>query len=200
MDIVNGLTDDGLRVQIEKLGIASTGELREALGRALSLTATYLTYIAAVWVELERRGEDLSTLKTGIGKYVAAIGAGTLLAETVVAFSGQPVLLSRAAKLPVVEQRRAIEEPALIPTPAPRSKFRGPNRYETGARSTEAAPRPTLAFLLDMVKNCTAGDAADLCAKMIRGCADPAEVARRLLPEVERITKEKSRRAEPGST
>ena len=59
----------------EKLVAMPTPDLREELARALTITADSLMYLAAVWKELEQRGEDLSDLRTGLGVYVPLIAA-----------------------------------------------------------------------------------------------------------------------------
>lgn len=83
-----------------------TPTLRGELSRALTLTAQGITYLAAVWAELERRGEDLSDLRSGLASYLPAIAAGTLAAEAVVQFAGQRNLLKRISALALDEQVR----------------------------------------------------------------------------------------------
>lgn len=95
------------------IAAADTSTLRAELARALTLTAKQLAYLAAIWRELERRGEDLSDLRTGLAVYLPAIAAGTLDAEAVVRFAGQRTLLARLATLPVPEQRRLTKGGAL---------------------------------------------------------------------------------------
>lgn len=73
------------------------------------MTAKTLSYLAAVWRELERRGENLSDLRTGIAFYLPQIAAGTLDAELVVRYAGQRMLLHAAGRLPIKEQRRLVE-------------------------------------------------------------------------------------------
>ncbi len=90
----------------EPLATMGTAELRAELTAAIGLTSKHLFHLAAVWAELERRGEDLSALRTGIGAYLPSIAAGTVLPETVVGFAGQPTLLRAVATLPPEEQRR----------------------------------------------------------------------------------------------
>lgn len=100
---------DLLDAKIARLDEMSTDELRAELASALGLTATGLRYLAAVWEKLEKRGDDLSNLRTGIGVYLPAIAAGTVLPETVVGFAGQPLLLKAVADLPPEEQRRLVD-------------------------------------------------------------------------------------------
>lgn len=91
---------------IARLAAMDTPALRAELASALGLTARHLLYLAAVWAELERRGEDLSDLRTGIGAYLPLIAAGAVLPETVVRFAGQPTVLRSVSALPPEEQRR----------------------------------------------------------------------------------------------
>src|SRR3712207_2892877 len=81
-------------------------ELREELSRALALTVEGLRRAARVWGLLERMGEDLSDLRTGIAAYVPLIAAGTVLPEAVIAFAGNRTLLRKVAELPPAEQKR----------------------------------------------------------------------------------------------
>lgn len=83
-----------------------TPMLRAELARALTVTAETLVYLAAIWRELERRGEDLSDLRAGIGQYIPLIAAGQLAAEAVVHFAGRVQLLRAVQTLPLDEQRR----------------------------------------------------------------------------------------------
>jgi hypothetical protein len=81
-------------------------ELRAELARGLNLTAETLTRLGLIWQELERRGEDLSSLRQGIARTLPLIAAGRLAAETVVAFAGQAMLLRALEGVPLDEQRR----------------------------------------------------------------------------------------------
>ena len=53
--------------RVEEIDAETTAELRAGLAQALEVTARHLTYLAALWRELERRGEDLSGLRGGVG-------------------------------------------------------------------------------------------------------------------------------------
>ena len=88
-----------------RISTLDTPALRAELAEALGLTARHLLYLAAVWVELERRGEDLSDLRRGIAIYLPAIAIGAVLPETIMAFAGQPRLLSTVSRLSVDQQR-----------------------------------------------------------------------------------------------
>lgn len=91
---------------LDRIRSLETPELRAELAAAIGLTARHLMHLAAVWAELERRGEDLSDLRTGIGVYLPAIAAGTVTPEAVVAFAGQPTLMRAVASLPPDQQKR----------------------------------------------------------------------------------------------
>jgi hypothetical protein len=88
----------------------STEQLRSELGRALELTASHLTHLAAVWRELERRGEDLSRLRSGLWAYMPLIASGRLRAEMVVRYAGHTMLLRRLADLDLDTQDRLLRE------------------------------------------------------------------------------------------
>lgn len=93
--------------ELPQLTELDTPTLRAELTDALSQDfARRLIRIAAIWAELERRGEDLSSLRTGIGTYLPAIAAGTVTPEAVVAFAGRESVLRKIATLPPDEQRR----------------------------------------------------------------------------------------------
>lgn len=81
-------------------------QLRAELSRGLTLTATTLTRLGAVWAELERRGENLSDLRIGLARTLPLIASGRLAAEAVVAFAGRPMVLRSLEGVPLDEQRR----------------------------------------------------------------------------------------------
>lgn len=88
------------------LSATPTAELRQELARGLTLTAVTLTRLGAIWGELERRGEDMSDLRTGIARTLPLIASGRLAAEAVVAFAGRPLLLRQLEGVPLEHQRR----------------------------------------------------------------------------------------------
>ena len=90
----------------EDLNNYSTQTLREELVKAVTMTARSIQYLATVWKELERRGEDLSDLRTGLASYLPLIAAGQLDAEVVVCFAGNKTLLQCISRLPIDDQRR----------------------------------------------------------------------------------------------
>ncbi|GEM_PF-515399 len=83
-----------------------TATLRAELARLLTITADHLMYLAAVWRELENRGEDLSPLRTGLAAYLPLIASHQLCAEAVIRFAGNQTLLRAVATLPLQEQER----------------------------------------------------------------------------------------------
>lgn len=91
---------------VESLHLVDTASLRRELARALQVTAENLIYLAAVWRELEKRGEDLSALRHGLGAHLSEIAAGRLDAEIVVQFARAPSILRTLAQLPVRKQRQ----------------------------------------------------------------------------------------------
>ncbi|WP_375592118.1 hypothetical protein [Chitiniphilus eburneus] len=96
--------------QLLELSSMSTQQLRTELAKILQVSAKQLIYMAAVWAELERRGEDLTDLRRGLGQYLPMIAAGALDAEAVVRHAGNTTLLKALATLPVPEQRRLLAD------------------------------------------------------------------------------------------
>jgi hypothetical protein len=90
----------------DQLAAMTVEELRSELGRHLEVTASHLVRLARIVAELESRGEDLSDLRLGIVGYLRRIASGQLLPELVVRYQGYPLLLQRAAQLPLADQRR----------------------------------------------------------------------------------------------
>ncbi|MFT3758417.1 hypothetical protein [Thauera sp.] len=88
-----------------ELNNLSTQELRAELALSLTMSARHLAYLASVWGELEKRGEDLSDLRTGMAVYLPQIASGRLDAEAVVRFAGMPTVLRSLAGLPIEEQQ-----------------------------------------------------------------------------------------------
>ena len=92
-----------------QVAAATTDHLRAELARVLKISARDLLYLAAIWKELERRGEDLSDLKRGMGVYLPMIAAGVLDAEIVVKYAGHRMLLNAIAALPVSTQKTLVD-------------------------------------------------------------------------------------------
>lgn len=87
-----------------ELSAMSTQTLRGELARALTMTAHTLRRLAAIWRELERRGEDLTDLRTGLAVYLPMVAAGQLSADAVIRFAGQPLMLRTISTLPPEQQ------------------------------------------------------------------------------------------------
>lgn len=104
MNDIAVLGPDALPTPYE-LGGMSTQQLREKLALSLTMTAKHLVFLATIWGELEKRGEDLSDLRMGMAVYLPQIAAGRLDADAVIRFAGQPTVLKSIAMLPVAEQR-----------------------------------------------------------------------------------------------
>jgi len=86
-----------------------TETLRRELASTLTMTARQMQRLALIWQELERRGEDLSDLRTGLASYFPLIASGKLDAQAVVQFAGKTTLLNKIALLPLAEQRKLAE-------------------------------------------------------------------------------------------
>lgn len=86
-----------------------TETLKAELSRQIGVTADHVRRLALIWSELERRGEDLSALRTGIASYLPAIAAGRLIPEAVVRLAGNRTALRAVAYLSPVEQRRLLD-------------------------------------------------------------------------------------------
>ena len=81
-------------------------DLREELAKQITLTAVALLRAAEIWSELQRRGVDMSALKSGLGQYLSRISRRELAAEAVVAFAGQRKILQHLSGMPLEAQRR----------------------------------------------------------------------------------------------
>jgi hypothetical protein len=84
----------------------STEDLKEALIQSVQFTAKHLQYMANIWCELERRGEDLSALRTELTEFLPLIAKSQLSAEAALQFAGQKVVLNHLPKLSLEEQTR----------------------------------------------------------------------------------------------
>lgn len=91
------------------LGVLPIDELRKMLAAEIEITAQHIAKMALVWAELERRGEDMSGLRSGIARYLPAIAARRLLPEAVVRLAGNTVALRAISGLVLNEQRRVLE-------------------------------------------------------------------------------------------
>lgn len=82
----------------------STADLRRQLNDAIGLTETAIVRVATIWVELTRRGEDLSNVKFALAPFLAGVAQGRVRPRLVVTMGGQPRSLARLADLPVADQ------------------------------------------------------------------------------------------------
>ena len=83
----------------------SNEDLLAELASAIDTTARHVSRLALVWAELEKRGVDLSTLRSGLRVWLPVIAAGRLAAEVVVSFAGNGSLIRALADLPLAAQR-----------------------------------------------------------------------------------------------
>jgi hypothetical protein len=93
-------------IKTNDIASMSTPQLKSELAKGLTLTAETLTRLGSIWLELERRGEDLSDLKVGIARTLPLIASGRLAAEAVVAFAGRPLILRSLEGVNLDIQRR----------------------------------------------------------------------------------------------
>lgn len=89
----------------QQIQSASIAELKSELAKSLKITSDYLVYISLIWSELNRRGEDLSELKSGLFQYIPLIATNQLDASLVVEFAGNKTLLSALSRLPIEQQK-----------------------------------------------------------------------------------------------
>ncbi len=84
---------------------ASIEQLKAELSQSLKITSDYLVYMSLIWNELNRRGVDLSELKSGLFQYIPLIATNQLEAALVVEFAGNKTLLSALSRLPIDQQK-----------------------------------------------------------------------------------------------
>lgn len=89
---------------------ADTQTLRRALAQAVTITAQSLQYMGAIWMELEKRGEDLSALRGGLAGYLPLIASGKVKAEAVVKYAGKSMLLKAISNLSIGQQEKLIRD------------------------------------------------------------------------------------------
>ena len=100
----------------EARGLAEleTEDLKHLLEQQMQVTADHDARRAAIWVELERRGEDMSRMRTGLAQYLPAVAARRLLPEAVVRLAGNRLALRAIASLEPDEQRRVLDAGSLL--------------------------------------------------------------------------------------
>ena len=191
-------------LDVNAVAKATTPELRKELSKALSITADHFTYLGAIWRELERRGENLSELKSGMGYYLAKIANGELLADTVVKYAGEPGILRRMGALPLDKQRAALTT-GKLPFETKKARPRkGPGRCRADIEAEEEEdddlgqlpdPMNFSQKIVAMAKAAGAADLAETILSIVKASENPADVAARVLPEIEIIVNRKPRRA-----
>lgn len=92
--------------EMAELSELSNAALRRELTKTLTVTAQNLVRLAAIWCELDRRGDDMSDLRGGLCSWMPLIGTGRLAAEAVVAFASKPWILKAIEGVSLGEQRR----------------------------------------------------------------------------------------------
>jgi hypothetical protein len=102
------MTTDITLITKNELAELSTSNLRTMLTEAIGVTAVAIARVAMIWVELERRGEDLSRVKFALRGYMRGVANGKIIPEAVALLAGKPSVLSRVAAMPAAEQRRLL--------------------------------------------------------------------------------------------
>lgn len=104
-------TDESTAVYVpdsRSLAAVSTGDLWDELSRAIGVTAKAIARLAMIWVELEKRGEDLSDVKFSLRSFLPMVATGRLLPEAVAALAGQTRKLRLLSDLSVHDQGRLL--------------------------------------------------------------------------------------------
>lgn len=96
------------RAQIWKF---STDELRARLAQLLTITVDALGELAEVWIELERRGDDLSSLRSGLMTYVRMIARKEIMPEAVVRYAGHRHIIDKLGVMPLQAQAKLLRKP-----------------------------------------------------------------------------------------
>lgn len=100
------------RMRYEGMGAI---ELWDELAVALGDLASQFERFAVIVTVLERKGEDVTRFKVGLGTYLPLIAAGAVAAEAVVKFAGQKMLLDAVTALPPEQQREIAKgQPLLV--------------------------------------------------------------------------------------
>ncbi|WP_422380015.1 hypothetical protein [Marinicellulosiphila megalodicopiae] len=92
--------------EIENLSKLNTKQLKDLFAVSLEYTAKHLTYLAAIWLELENRNIDLSALKKGIAVYIPMIAHNRIDPKLVIGYAGQKTLLNALSMLNIEEQNK----------------------------------------------------------------------------------------------
>lgn len=106
-------TDSALAVHVEKFSSMSTEELKDELKRHWEVGVDRIIRVSAIIRILEDRGEDLSDVRNGMLHYFRKVAFAQLLPAVIEKFVGQPLLLNRAAAMPISDQERLIADSPL---------------------------------------------------------------------------------------
>lgn len=78
----------------DQIELATIDVLKAELSRTLKVTSQYLVYMSMIWAELNKRGVDLSGLKSGLFEYIPLIAMNKLNPDLVIEFAGNKTLIS----------------------------------------------------------------------------------------------------------
>lgn len=90
---------------VDSLGSLDTPTLRREFARVLAETAENLSYLAAIYLEMERRGEAPKDLRGGLLSLIPDIAHGKLAPEAALAFGGSVRKAFAVSRLPVNMQK-----------------------------------------------------------------------------------------------
>ncbi|NOZ98064.1 MAG: hypothetical protein GXO52_09955 [Gammaproteobacteria bacterium] len=88
----------------DQIELATIDVLKAELSRTLKVTSQYLVYMSMIWAELNKRGVDLSGLKSGLFEYIPLIAMNKLNPDLVIEFAGNKTLLSALSRVPIEQQ------------------------------------------------------------------------------------------------
>ena len=97
------------QAEAHSLATMATDDLWSALRDQMEITAVHVQRMAEIWIELERRGEDMSAMRSGIGQYLAAVARGKLLPGVVVRLAGNQIALRGVSTLTLENQRLLLD-------------------------------------------------------------------------------------------
>lgn len=98
------------RVPSTDLSLLSVKELFAELAKQVKQTADSIYRTAQVWIELEKRGQDLSRFKNvSLAKYYYHIATGNLLAEAAVTFMDKHYVLNAILGAPIALQQKLLD-------------------------------------------------------------------------------------------
>ena len=102
------------RLDLTALAEVPTERLWAELESGADFQAEHLKYLAAIYDELDRRGEDMSAFRGGYYAYLKRIASGTLMPEVMQRFLGTAVC-GRVASLPIAQQKDLLNNGASVP-------------------------------------------------------------------------------------